>query len=77
MDRSRFTGACYRAANWRLVGQTTSQTRNDKVTRNGAERMLKDVEELFRQFKSAPDRPRCSCRIFFLSPFASYWFPMS
>nr|MBU1328716.1 DUF4338 domain-containing protein [Candidatus Omnitrophota bacterium] len=29
VDRSRFRGVCYRAANWRLVGQTKGRTRND------------------------------------------------
>jgi hypothetical protein len=42
VDRSRFTGACYRAANWRLVGQTTGRTRNDVVNR-GPLSNVKDV----------------------------------
>lgn len=42
VDRSRFTGACYRAANWRLVGQTTGRTRNDVVNR-GPLSSVKDV----------------------------------
>lgn len=29
VDRSRFRGVCYRAANWCLVGQTKGRTRND------------------------------------------------
>jgi len=33
VDCSRFTGACYRAANWRRVGQTTGRTRNDVLNR--------------------------------------------
>jgi hypothetical protein len=42
VDRSRFTGACYRAANWRRVGQTTGRTRNDVINR-GALSSIKDV----------------------------------
>jgi hypothetical protein len=30
VDTSRFQGTCYRAANWRLVGQTTGRTRQNK-----------------------------------------------
>lgn len=30
VDRSRFRGTCYRAANWVRVGQTTGRTRNDR-----------------------------------------------
>ena len=33
VDRSRFIGTCYRAANWRLLGQTTGRTRQDKDRR--------------------------------------------
>lgn len=29
VDTSRFSGTCYRAANWRYVGETTGRTRND------------------------------------------------
>ena len=42
VDRSRFTGACYRAANWSRVGQTTGRTRNDVVNR-GPLASVKDV----------------------------------
>jgi hypothetical protein len=42
VDRSRFTGACYRAANWRLLGQTSGRTRNDVVNR-GPLASVKDV----------------------------------
>lgn len=31
VDRSRFQGTCYRAANWLRVGQTTGRTRNDRA----------------------------------------------
>lgn len=30
VDRSRFKGTCYRAANWTRVGQTQGRTRNDR-----------------------------------------------
>ena len=30
VDRERFRGVCYRAANWAHVGATTSRTRNDR-----------------------------------------------
>jgi hypothetical protein len=33
VDRSRFQGACYRAANWRRLGQTRGRTRNDRHRR--------------------------------------------
>lgn len=31
VDTSRFRGLCYRAANWRCVGQTTGRTRQNKT----------------------------------------------
>jgi len=30
VDRSRFSGTCYKAANWILAGQTKGRTRSDK-----------------------------------------------
>jgi len=30
VERARFAGTCYRAANWQLVGQTQGRTRNDR-----------------------------------------------
>ncbi len=33
VDRSRFKGTCYRAANWRRLGQTKGRTRNDRENR--------------------------------------------
>jgi len=32
VDRSRFKGTCYKAANWILTGQTKGRTRNDRYT---------------------------------------------
>ena len=31
VDRSRFAGTCYRAANWRMAGTTTGRTRQNKT----------------------------------------------
>ena len=42
VDRDRFMGTCYRAANWLRVGQTTGRTRNDVVNR-GPLCSVKDV----------------------------------
>lgn len=33
VDRTRFTGTCYRAANWRHVGETRGRSRNDRYTK--------------------------------------------
>jgi hypothetical protein len=30
VDTQRFKGTCYRAANWRYVGQTTGRSRQDR-----------------------------------------------
>lgn len=36
VERERFAGTCYRAANWRAVGQTRGRTRNDRLHRLAA-----------------------------------------
>lgn len=41
VDRSRFKGTCYRAANWRRLGETRGRTRNDREHRIQA--AVKDV----------------------------------
>lgn len=41
VDRSRFKGTCYRAANWLRLGQTRGRTRNDRAHRLRAS--VKDV----------------------------------
>ncbi len=41
VDQDRFKGTCYRAANWRHVGQTKGRTRNEKKHRIQAS--FKDV----------------------------------
>jgi hypothetical protein len=33
VDRSRFKGTCYRAANWMRLGETQGRTRNDQKHR--------------------------------------------
>jgi len=33
VDRSRFTGSCYRAANWLYVGATRGRSRQDRYKR--------------------------------------------
>jgi len=42
VDRSRFQGTCYRAANWVQVGQSTGRTRNDR-THRGPMSTVKDI----------------------------------
>ena len=42
VDRSRFQGTCYRAANWVKVGQSTGRTRNDRAHR-GPLSTVKDI----------------------------------
>jgi len=42
VDRSRFQGTCYRAANWVKVGQSTGRTRNDRAHR-GPLATVKDI----------------------------------
>lgn len=41
VDRSRFRGTCYQAANWTLVGQTQGRTRNDR--NHSIEATIKDI----------------------------------
>ena len=41
VDRSRFLGTCYQAANWRKLGQTSGRTRNGK--HHESLRTIKDV----------------------------------
>jgi hypothetical protein len=41
VERERFSGACYRAANWILVGQTQGRGRQDRFTKR--EKPIKDI----------------------------------
>jgi len=54
VDRSRYKGTCYRAANWLKVGQTTGRTRHD-VAHRGPLVSVKDVYvyPLIRHFRRA------------------------
>jgi hypothetical protein len=58
VDRSRFQGICYRAANWVKVGQSTGRTRNDRAHR-GPLSPVKDiyVYPLVRDFRRALGLP--------------------
>ncbi|MBU0502418.1 MAG: Druantia anti-phage system protein DruA [bacterium] len=53
VEKQRFTGTCYRAANWLLVGQTRGRSRNDRNRRLSVP--IKDVYcyPLSRHFKKA------------------------
>ena len=42
VQRDRFAGTCYQAANWRKAGQTTGRTRND-IANKGPLSSVKDV----------------------------------
>jgi hypothetical protein len=41
IERDRFRGTCYRAANWLLVGQTCGRTRQDRY--NTVRVPIKDI----------------------------------
>ena len=53
VDRSRFKGTCYRAANWLRLGETQGRTRNDRAHRIQAP--VKDVYlyPLLKEFRKA------------------------
>jgi hypothetical protein len=50
VDTSRFTGACYRAASWIYLGQTTGRTRQDRSHRISAPPKAVFVYPLMRDF---------------------------
>jgi len=52
VDRSRYRGTCYRAANWQCVGQTTGRTRNDRYQRIRTSRKELYVYPLVRQYRN-------------------------
>ena len=60
VDRSRFKGTCYRAANWRRLGATRGRTRNDRTHRIRA--AVKDVYlyPLTADFRRELGAPACS-----------------
>jgi hypothetical protein len=43
VERPRFTGGCYRAANWKRVGQTKGRTRQDRPDGTWHQAPIKDV----------------------------------
>ena len=47
VDRSRFRGTCYRAANWQRLGATQGRTRNDR------ERRIQTALSCFFELKTA------------------------
>lgn len=53
VDTSRFTGVCYRAANWIELGQTTGRTRQEKSQRPQASPKRVLVYPLTSHFRSA------------------------
>ena len=52
VDRSRYRGTCYQAANWRRTGQTTGRTRNDRYQRIHTSRKDLYVYPLVRQYRN-------------------------
>lgn len=52
VDRSRYRGTCYRAANWQCVGQTTGRTRNDRYQRIRTSPKDLYVYPLLRQYRN-------------------------
>lgn len=51
VDTSRFTGVCYRAANWLPVGETTGRTRQDRFSRIEVPRKAVLVRALVENFR--------------------------
>ena len=51
VDTSRFTGVCYRAANWLPVGETTGRTRQDRFSRIEVPRKAVLVRPLVDNFR--------------------------
>jgi len=52
VDRSRYRGTCYQAANWQCVGQTTGRTRNDRYQRICTSPKALYVYPLVRQYRN-------------------------
>ena len=60
IDPQRFAGTCYRAANWKLMGQTTGRGKDDqehKVNRSIKEVLGYPLTKDFRQRLSQLDEP--------------------
>lgn len=58
VDRSRFRGCCYRAANWIGVGQTQGRSRNDRAHRRSVPCKEVYLRPLVRQFRRALQNPK-------------------
>jgi len=56
VDRSRFAGTCYRAANWLPIGATTGRSRQDRYRR-----LRVPVKELFLYPLVADFKKRLCC----------------
>ena len=52
VDRSRYRGTCYRAANWVCTGKTTGRTRNDRYLRIRTSPKDLYVYPLLRQYRN-------------------------
>jgi hypothetical protein len=52
VDRSRYRGTCYRAANWQGMGQTKGRTRNDRYQRIRTSPKELYVYPLVRQYRN-------------------------
>ncbi len=65
VDTGRFRGTCYKAANWRLVGQSTGRTRNDRYNCIRQPRKAIYVYALDRHFRKRLTETRepqpCNC----------------
>jgi len=57
VDRSRFRGCCYRAANWIDVGPTQGRSRNDRAHRRSVPCKEVYLRPLVRQFRRALQSP--------------------
>ena len=58
MERGRFAGTCYRAANWVEVGTTAGRGRMDRKKRKAEPVKLCLVYPLQRNFRRALEVPR-------------------
>lgn len=60
VDTERFSGTCYQAANWQLVGHTTGRTRNDRYNSIQQPRKAIYVYPLHRQFRKRLTQRSCA-----------------
>jgi len=57
VERGRFRGCCYEAANWLCVGQTQGRSRNDRQRSLLVPRKDVDVRALHRRFRRLLQEP--------------------